>query len=177
VAKRRSRPKADTISELVRKAETEGDKAALETLRQDHPEALGNYMVVLGDLRKATEEVILDAFIGEDLPITRRGVELRLEELREELTGPDSSPLERLLVERIVIAWVQANHSDLIAATSMKREAGMKERQHHLKVQDRATRRFLHACKVLAQVRKLLGPNIQVNIAEKQVNVSSGGRR
>ncbi len=177
MAKRRSRRKAGTISELVRKAETEGDKAALEALRQDHPEALGNYMVVLGDLRKATEDVILDAFIGEDLPITRRGIELRLDDLREELAGPCPSPLERLLIERIVISWVEASRADLVAATSMKGEAPLKERQHYLKVQDRATRRFLHACKVLAQVRKLLGPNIQVNIAERQVNVSSGGSK
>jgi len=28
-------------------------------------------------------------------------------------------------------------------------------------------------CKALAQIRKLLGPNIQINVAEKQVNVMS----
>jgi len=177
VTKRRGKARADTISDLVVRAECEGDTAALETLKKEHPEALGNYMVVLGDLRKATEDVLLDAFIGEDLPITRQGVELRLDELRDELAGPESSPLERLLIERIVISWVQANHADLVAATAMKGEAGLKERQHHLKVQDRATRRFLNACRTLAQVRKLLGPNIQVNIAEKQVNVGPGGRR
>ena len=30
-----------------------------------------------------------------------------------------------------------------------------------------------HACKALAQIRKLLGPNIQINVAEQQVNVMS----
>ena len=83
----------------------------------------------------------------------------------------------RRLIERIVISWVEASRADLVAATSMKGEAPLKERQHHLKVQDRATRRFLNSCKALAQIRKLLGPNIQVNIADRQVNVSPGGRR
>ena len=39
--------------------------------------------------------------------------------------------------------------------------------------QDRLQRRLTHACKGLAQIRKLLGPNIQINVAEQQVNVMS----
>ena len=40
---------------------------------------------------------------------------------------------------------------------------------------DRAARprRLTNACKALAQIRKLLGPNIQINVAEQQVNVMS----
>ncbi len=37
---------------------------------------------------------------------------------------------------------------------------------------DRAHRRFLSACKPFAQVRRLLGPGIQVNVADKRVKVS-----
>ena len=40
--------------------------------------------------------------------------------------------------------------------------------RHH----DRAHRRFLSACKTFAQVRSLLGPSIQVNLADKQVKVA-----
>ena len=39
--------------------------------------------------------------------------------------------------------------------------------------QDRTQRRLTNACKALAQIRKLLGPNIQINVAEQQVNVTS----
>lgn len=38
--------------------------------------------------------------------------------------------------------------------------------------QDRIHRRFLSALKALAQVRRLLSPAVQVNIAREQVNVS-----
>ena len=34
---------------------------------------------------------------------------------------------------------------------------------------DAAQRRYLHAIRTLAQVRRLLGPSVQVNIAEKQL--------
>ena len=40
------------------------------------------------------------------------------------------------------------------------------------KWQERSQRRFLSAVKALAQVRKLLGVNVQINIAEQQVNVA-----
>ncbi len=39
---------------------------------------------------------------------------------------------------------------------------------------DRAERRYVQAVKALAQVRKLLGPSIQVNIGRNQVNVAGG---
>jgi len=35
--------------------------------------------------------------------------------------------------------------------------------------------RFLDAVKALAQVRKLLGPNLQVNTADKQINILDAG--
>ena len=39
--------------------------------------------------------------------------------------------------------------------------------------QDQTQRRLTNACKALAQIRKLLGPNIQINVAEQEVNVMS----
>ena len=48
------------------------------------------------------------------------------------------------------------------------------------KQQERAHRRYLSAIRTLAQVRRLLVPAMQVNIAERQLNVLgqvSGGRQ
>ncbi|MGD9893490.1 MAG: hypothetical protein AB7R89_17845 [Dehalococcoidia bacterium] len=41
------------------------------------------------------------------------------------------------------------------------------------KPMERAQRRYLAAIRTLAQVRRLLVPNVQVNIAENQINVAS----
>lgn len=40
----------------------------------------------------------------------------RLAKLRRELLGPSPSPIERLLVDRIVICWMQVHHADWLAA-------------------------------------------------------------
>ncbi len=44
---------------------------------------------------------------------------------------------------------------------------------YHQRRIDRAHRRYLASIKALAQVRRLLTPAVQVNIAERQINVAS----
>jgi hypothetical protein len=172
MAKRRA--KADTISGLVVRAECEGDRDALVSLQVDHRDDLKAYVAQLGDLRQVTQDALVDTFVGESLPLTRQGIVEMLEAMREELGGPDPSPLEELLVDRIVLCWIAANKADLIV--SVQGSASMKERAFQQKVLDRSTRRFLHGCKVLAQVRKLLGgPDLQINVGQQQVNISRKG--
>jgi hypothetical protein len=43
--------------------------------------------------------------------------------------------------------------------------------EYYQKFLDRTQKRFLNACKTLAQVRKLMGINVQINTADKQINV------
>jgi len=59
----------------------------------------------------------------------------------------------------------------MIYVNQLKSSLTLKQMEYYQKTQDRATKRFLIACKTFAQVRKLLGPNIQINIADKQVNM------
>ena len=92
------------------------------------------------------------------------------EHLRAGLAGSDPSDLELLLIERICCCWLAVQHADVVefeCGGATLPEGEYVQRRH-----DRAHRRFLSACKALAQVRKLLGPNIQVNVAEQQVNIA-----
>jgi hypothetical protein len=41
--------------------------------------------------------------------------------------------------------------------------------EYHQRRQDRAQRRYLEAIRTLAQVRRLLAPTVQLNIAEQQI--------
>ena len=104
---------------------------------------------------------------GEDL-VAREILLRQLQALKEEVGGPTSTPLERLLVDRIALCWLQMQQADLLAARQVSQRAAWVEQR-----QDRAQARFLAAIKALAQVRKLLtpGPLVQVNIAQQQVNV------
>src|SRR5262249_51636526 len=75
---------------------------------------------------------------------------------RAELGGPAPSPLERLLVERVVMTWLQTAYHDALAAQS----AGAAEARLRLihQQQSNSERRHLAAVKQLALVRKLLKP-------------------
>ena len=66
--------------------------------------------------------------------------------------------------------WFETYQSDFVAATM--KDIPLSVDEHYQKRQDRAHRRFLSSVKALAQVRRLLGPSVQVNIAEQQVNVA-----
>lgn len=88
------------------------------------------------------------------------------EEMRRQLEGDEPSAIERLLVDRIV-----ACHAVLhVAEMSLNEVDGWKHDSLQKQV-DRMHKRYLSAVKALAQIRKLNLPAIQVNIAERQVNI------
>lgn len=89
--------------------------------------------------------------------------------LREELAGPSPSPLEALLVERVVACWLHLQHTELRYAQHLGRLT-MAQGEYHQRSIERAERRYLAAIKALATLRRLLTPVMQVNIAEKQIN-------
>jgi hypothetical protein len=97
--------------------------------------------------------------------------ERRLKLLRKELAGPNPTPLETLLVERIAWCWFSVN---LIELTLAQRGAEMTLtlHEHHQKRLDQAHKRYMGAIKALAQVRRLQLPMVQVNVGHNQVNVA-----
>lgn len=100
----------------------------------------------------------------------KEATQIQMAKLRRELLGPDPSPLERLLVERVVCCWIAVNGYE----TRHAQKAGdmtIPQSEYHQRLTDRAHRRFLSSVKSLAQVRRLALPAIQVNIGDKQVNV------
>lgn len=91
--------------------------------------------------------------------------------LRHRLLGPNPSALEAILVDRVVLAWLQSHHADYV--NSRRTGLSLAQADQLQRWQDRAQRRFLSACKALAQVRKL-EIHLQVNIADKQVVMAGG---
>jgi hypothetical protein len=159
----------NTLTEVCVRAEN-GDGAALEIFRQllDLVPEAG---AVFGDLAQQAEKSLLDAaFSGE---ARKEATRRELKAMRQELEGPQPTPLERLLVARVVACWFQVQHADTTVARSMVRQVDPQTAEYYMKRQDRANKRFLAAAKTLAQVRKLLVPTVQINIAQRQVNVGS----
>jgi hypothetical protein len=122
-----------------------------------------------GNLARAAEDSLLKAAAGENL-LLEEAVKRKMELLRTELAGPSPTPIERLLVERIVACWLQVQDADTryAQAKGLTWQGGIYYQQR----MDRAHRRYLSAIKSLAVVRKLAIPVLQVNIARKQINVA-----
>jgi hypothetical protein len=124
-----------------------------------------------GNLAWQAEYSLVRAALGEDL-VAREALTRKLELLRAELNGPASTPLERLLVDRVVACWLQLHHADIVLA-QREGKLTLAQGEYHQRTRDRAHKRYLSSIKALALVRKLAVPVLQLNIAKKQVNVAS----
>ena len=113
---------------------------------------------------------MIDEFTREESLASKEFLKHQLESMRIEVAGENPSPLERLLAERVVATWLQVQLFEGIYATGMK-SGTLKQDDHRQKRLDRAHRRHLSAIRTLAQIRKM-GPAVQINIAEKQINTA-----
>lgn len=144
-----------------------GDATARDKLKRCLVRAAGAAAEALTSPSRRLEGVLVKRMCPD--PVNSALFEAHAETLRLDLTGPSPSPLERLLVERIVVCWLLANQLDLADACAGSRSLALAEFDG--KRADRSHRRFLAAVKTLAEVRRLTAPTLQVNIAERQVNV------
>src|SRR5262249_35136423 len=160
---------ADELRKFLKRARS-GDEATLPALRK----MLGDPATVEmlgGDLARQAELSFIGAIGGGDLSL-EEALARKLEVVRAELAGPDPTPLERLLVERVVACWLQVQDADVRYAQAQK-DCVIVQGDYQQRRMDRAHKRYLSAIKALALVRKLALPVLQVNIARKQVNVAA----
>ena len=98
-------------------------------------------------------------------------VTLNVDELRRNLVSPTDSGLEKLLIDAIATCWLDASIQGMRTAMATQRnlcdEADYWERRQH-----GAHLRLLKTIEMLARVRKLGVPSVQINVAEKQINVA-----
>jgi hypothetical protein len=161
------------LKELVRSVHEERDEEALGQLREILNEA-PTLARRLMDPAKQAELSMIKNYAGNDL-LAKEILPRALRAMREELGGKDPSPLESLLVERVVATWLSLQYYEGLYVQNM-RALTVQQSEHHQKRIDRAHRRHLSAVRTLAQVRKLLKgkPRIaQINLAEKQINTAS----
>jgi hypothetical protein len=140
-----------------------GEEGTLPAIRELLKEP--NMVDAFGDLATHAEQTLVRKLSGKDLAV-REGLRKKMESLRAEIAGSAATPLERLLVNRIVACWLHLNHLEYTYASkdSMRLELAL----HYQRSIDRAHKRYLSAIKTLAVVRRLALPALQVNIAQKQ---------
>ena len=157
------------IRELVEQAEN-GDREVLPAIREaldlHAPEIWRDY----GDLACVVENKWIARISGDNL-MMEEGVTRTLSAMKVELSGPNATPLEKLLIDRIGACWLQCHYADAICAQDMK-NMSQQLGDYLQRRQDRAHRRYLAAIKALAQLRRLLTPAVQVNVVQNQVNLA-----
>jgi hypothetical protein len=165
-------PVLERLRLLVQRAE-EGDEAALPELRvalDANPWCWERY----GDLGRQAQAAWLELLAGSNLML-KESVGRRAELLREELAGPEPSPLERLLVERVVSCWLQTSYAD--AAYAQLKGASPAQHTAALRRQNSAQNRYLQSVRALVTVRRLLRPGLSpVDLALRPVPEKRAGR-
>jgi hypothetical protein len=113
-------------------------------------------------------------------PLTEEALVARLDLMRAEVAGPDPSPLEVLLTERIRSLWLLIEVLECLVSAQLSSDLPREQRspmsflQHVFKWQESANRRFLSAIRELARVRKLQSntPDVQFNTP---INLATSG--
>src|SRR5262249_33307097 len=120
---------------------------------------------------KNAMDALIGKYAGQNL-LVRESVTRKLDRMRAELGGESPSPLEKLLVERIIATWLHLTH--LEAAYAAKDSMALELGGYYQKALNAPSKRHVAAVKTLALVRKLALPALQINVARRQVNVAGG---
>jgi hypothetical protein len=157
------------LRDLFKKAEKGNTKAVPEIreVLEGSPDLAWRFM----DFATLAERHFIERMTKDKDLASRETMEFQLAAMREEIAGENPSPLERLLAERVVLTWLQIQLFEGLYASNMFKSMTIAQGNYHQKRLDLTYRRHLSAIRTLAQIRKL-GPAVQINIAEKQINTA-----
>jgi hypothetical protein len=141
------------LRDLVQRAE-HGDRQVLPLLQQALDRNAGLWQHY-GDLALQAEGSLVQTTAGSNL-LLGESLARKLTALKAELAGPSATPLERLLIAEVAGCWLAKSYLDARMAQSSGATAAQVEMLRRLPGD--AHRRFLHAARTLATVRKLLPP-------------------
>jgi len=155
-----------TLSDKAENGDKEARKELRRAIRESAPEAISR----ASDIGRRGQRVLINTVAAND-PLTEEALVARLDLMRAEVAGPDPSPLEVLLTERICSLWLLIEVLEWLVSAQLSADLPPEQRspmlylQHVFKWQESANRRFLSAIRELTRVRKLQSntPGIQYN--------------
>lgn len=129
---------------------------------------------VLGDLANVSIQAALQSRTIP--PVMRISVEAGIEDLRKENGYEEAPGLERMLIDQILVSWLQLQTAQISYEGVMRNAVTIDNAKSWERRLSASHARYLRACETLARVRKLSRPSaVQVNIAKQQVNVAQTG--
>lgn len=141
----------DEFDKLVKRAEI-GNEVALSELRslmRADPETWQR----IGDLTEHVRRTFLGLMVQENV-VARESLAIKLDELAKELRQGHQSAVRNLVIDQIVIAYLDLHYQQTLAAGSHDRKAESDFLERRL---ERARKRFDAALESLAKMDKTLG--------------------
>ena len=109
---------------------------------------------------KHAEEAVLRLAAGDSVTM-KAAIGRQAGELRDRLAAAATSELERLLIDRVCISWIEVYYGDVDQAHQLLRSPqAVEAATASTRRLDRAHARFLSAVKALATVTKLVRPTL-----------------
>ena len=90
-------------------------------------------------------------------------------ELRKEFGFDDSSPFERMLIEHVVLCWLQMQITSILYSSSINGDSSLKVKDYFCRRLSAAQRRFLRACETLTRIRRMVLKSINTNNFERRL--------
>jgi hypothetical protein len=148
-----------------------GDPAALVRLRahlrasREHTRSLG------GDLSREANLLLVTQSIHRDRAM-REAVFQELDHIRTELMGGNTQPtgIERLIIEDVVATWLHLQRVLMMYAE--QENPTFRSDDFYQKQITAAQKRYHASLRALIDARRRPLPNIQINVADNQVNVA-----
>jgi hypothetical protein len=140
------------------------DVAALRRFLREHPEL----WAYVGDLAEQAILHLIEAMGAK--PAMTESLKTGYKEVIKGLGLTTSPPLERLLIQQVVMAWLRLAYVEYQYTSITDGDQLIRRVDHWERRLNAAQRRFLRACSTLARIRKLNLPPIQVNIGQNQIN-------
>lgn len=143
---------------------TKAQLAELRELIKNVP----SLVAVYGDLSRNLQGRIIRHIAPQ--PGVHIMMEARAKELAKELGLDTASPLEQLLIDQVVIAWLRWQSVELNYQHNFEQSIPLTKALYLEKRLSAAQRRYLQAIESLARVRRLLSrAPVQINIAQQQL--------
>ncbi len=132
---------------------------------------LDSFLTLLADLGTRAQGDILKRVVKDD-PLAATAFARQIELMTSELEGAHPTELEKQLAKRIVLEWLLLTYFEATLAVNLDSSTWT---PYYEKRVESAQRRYLASIKTLAQIRKLQVQNVQINVAQNQVNAQLGG--
>ncbi|NQV26095.1 MAG: hypothetical protein HQ518_17185 [Rhodopirellula sp.] len=152
-----AKPVEEMSPEELIAAATEGDSAAMSRLRPMMREFPSRFRQI-GDLGAMAVDKWLDVHCRMNLYL-REHLKMHLAEMRAQHLAEGNSPIERLLIEEVLLSWLRHNYWISFEARSLQSNAGTKVLKFTADQTKGAQRMYL---KAIAELRKFR--NIKVRL-------------